>query len=86
MAIQLADQIIYAPNHQDQTDVEYGFVTKLHENGREAYCRFWSKDDIEVLRTTEKSELRPIKYLYESKTVAPKRVRHAIEDYNIELG
>ena len=52
-------QILYVPNHADgnigHPDVEHGFV--VGPAGKDAYfCRYWTKKQPGVLRTTANSE------------------------------
>ena len=58
--LKIGTQIIYVPNHaKDENDpvCEYGFVTQITPRG--AFCRYWSKADSRILRTTFCSEHTP---------------------------
>ena len=53
------DQIAYIPGHArgiglGHKDVEFGFITGVRLNN--IFCRFWSRADSLVLRTTSCSE------------------------------
>jgi len=51
-------QVAYIPFHAEEDlehpDVEFGFITSTL--GHVAFCRYWSKEDPTVLRTTANSE------------------------------
>lgn len=59
-------QIAYVPQHAkgdlNHPDVQFGFVTSLHRDGENAFCRYWSKYH-SGLRTLANSELTPIQHL-----------------------
>lgn len=55
------DQIAYIPNHAKSQglkhpDVEYGFIVSVCPDGKGAFCRYWLKDSINILRTRNNSE------------------------------
>jgi len=53
-------QILYIPSHAEGSeyhrDVEQGFVTSVDLDQGIAWCRYWSKHDHTLLRTTSWSE------------------------------
>ena len=60
------DQIAYIPLHANNDishpDVELGFVTSVCSN-EDAFCRYWSKSNPNLLRTRANSERTPGSYL-----------------------
>ena len=84
------DQIICVPWHADgnvnHESCEYGFITSLHVDGKDAYCRYWSKHEQGELRTKANSELTSLAMLLPCKSVEPERVDHVIEKYDILIG
>lgn len=71
MTIKRGDQIAYIPMHAEgaisHTDVEFGFVTSVR--GNTAFCRYWRKGQMGVLRTVANSEGTPIDSLEECPSV-----------------
>ena len=56
------EQIAYIPNHAggdiNHPHVEFGFVTSSIDE-YSAFCRYWSKENPRLLRTTANSENTP---------------------------
>lgn len=64
----VGDQIVYMPDHAHgitHEDAEFGFVTSVEnqETLGTVFCRYWRKNNLEVLRTTANSESTPIRNL-----------------------
>ena len=72
------DQIVYIPCHamhaQDHPDREYGFVTSVRSNHKIAFCRYWNKYQIGILRTCANSEGTRFENLRHHRTVPQKVV------------
>jgi len=62
--MQKGTQIIYVPSHcegdYEHKDVEYGFIMKIDNSGKYAFCRYWRDSTTHVLRTTSTSEHTPL--------------------------
>lgn len=75
------DQIIYVPSHaagdEDHHDVEEGFV--MRDTEKFVLCRYWSKHDPNLLRTSSCSESTPRDRLILKKTRPQKVVEDMIE-------
>ena len=82
-------QVVLIPPHVagdiSNPDCEYGFVTKMHSNGKDAYCRYWSRNKVGQLRTKANSELTPLSMLVPCESVMPERVEYVIKKYKIEV-
>ena len=56
-------RIAYIPTHAEgnlnHKDVEFGFVTSTHPDGKAHFCRYWRKGSIGKMRTIANSELTP---------------------------
>lgn len=65
-------QIVYVPDHADgfanHPDCEEGFVTSMGTKGDAAFCRYWNRDDPDLLRTRANSELTPLNNIVVSDT------------------
>lgn len=76
-------QVAYVPTHAkgnlSHKDVEFGFVTSIHPDGKNAFCRYWRKGDEVRLRTVANSELTPMDRLIEYETVPQYIVNHYLE-------
>ena len=76
------DQIVYIPIHaigdQNHPDREYGFVTSVRPDHNIAFCRYWSKYQIDILRTRANSEATPFENLRHHKAMPQKVVDNLI--------
>jgi hypothetical protein len=61
--------------------IEFGFVDKLHSDGKAVWCRYWSKYDRGELRTKANSEATPIEMLRWRDTYPQSVVDSAIKRY-----
>jgi len=62
-------------------DVEFGFVDKLHSDGKSVWCRYWNKYSKGELRTKANSEATPIEMLRWRDTHDQSTVDDAIRKY-----
>jgi hypothetical protein len=55
------DQIVYLPPHSGgdihHPESEFGFIMSSKPEHQTSFCRFWDKNNIDVLRTRSCSEL-----------------------------
>jgi hypothetical protein len=76
------DQIVYIPTHatgdQNHPDREYGFVTSVKPDHGIAFCRYWSRYSLTLLRTKSCSEATPIGNLRIHKSRPQKEVNELI--------
>jgi len=85
--IQKGSQIAYVPNHAEgnlsHPDVEFGFVTSIRDNI--AFCRYWSKDSFEILRTKANSEATPLNRIVLHISTAQSNINKLLADIEAEL-
>lgn len=73
-------QIAYIQGDEFNWDAEFGFVTSVHVNGENAFCRYWRKD-LKGLRTKACSENTPLSRLVLHKSVPDEQVKDALEQW-----
>lgn len=64
ISIRRGTQVAYIPSHADgditHANVEFGFVTSVREDIGIVFCRYWSQQDPNQLRTRANSEATPL--------------------------
>lgn len=74
-------QTAYVPMHADgdinHPDVEFGFITSVHESA--AFCRYWYRGQPGVLRTRSNSELTALARLVKHVSVSQEKVEQLLE-------
>ena len=88
--MKIGTQIAYLPDHANgdlnHPDVEFGFVSTLHRNGKDVFCRYWKKgEEGEVLRTLSCSELTPKRNIIMHNSTSRLKVEAAL-DIIIDVG
>ena len=83
-------QIVYVPSHIRRKDGSYnkkssflerGFVTSGPTLDGSYMCRYWSKSDVEDLRTKANSELTPADCIVVEETYPPSMVQKMLDKY-----